>query len=40
MKKKMTAAEFEQWSRYAVELRENAEAGKLELEEYNSIIRK
>ena len=39
MKKKMTTAEFEQWSRYAVELREKALAGELELEEYIKIIK-
>ena len=40
MKKKMTTAEFERWSRYAVELRDAAEAGKLELEAYQCEIRK
>lgn len=39
MKKKMTTAEFEQWSRYAVELREKALAGELDLEEYIRIIK-
>lgn len=34
MKKKMTVAEFEQWSRYAVELREKASAGEMEFDEY------
>ena len=40
MKKKMTTAEFEQWSRYAVELRDSAEAGTLEFEEYQAILKK
>lgn len=39
MKKKMTTAEFEQWSRYAVELREKALAEELDLEEYIRIIK-
>ncbi len=40
MKKKMTAAEFERWSRYAVELRSKAESGELEFEEYLNEIKK
>ena len=39
MKKKMTTAEFEQWSRYAVELREKALAGEMDLEEYTKRIK-
>ncbi len=34
MKKKMSVAEFEQWSRYAVEMREKASAGEMEFGEY------
>jgi hypothetical protein len=30
----MTTAQFEQWSRYAVELRDKAESGELAIEEY------
>ncbi len=40
MKKKMTRAEFEAWSRYAVELREQAEEKTLSFEEYVREIRK
>lgn len=40
MKKKMTTSEFEQWSRYAIELRDKALAGKLEFEQYYTNIRK
>lgn len=40
MKKKMTVAEFEQWSRYAVELREKAGAGEMKFDEYYEILRK
>ena len=40
MKKKMTTAEFEQWSRYAVELRENAILGKIEQAEYERVLKK
>ena len=40
MKKKMSVAEFEQWSRYAVQIREKASAGKMEFGEYFSKIRK
>ena len=39
MKKKMTTAEFEQWSRYATELREKAAAGELEQSEYLRLIK-
>ena len=39
MKKKMTTAEFEQWSRYAVDLREDAIAGKLEQAEYEKVLK-
>lgn len=38
--KKMTAAQFERWSRYAVELRSKVESGELEFEEYLKVIRK
>ena len=34
LKKKMTTAQFEQWSRYAVELRQKAENGEMELADY------
>lgn len=40
MKKKMTTAEFEQWSRYAIELRDKALTGKLDFEQYYTDIRK
>lgn len=40
MKKKMTVAEFEQWSAWAVELRTQAESGGLEFEEYEGKIKK
>jgi hypothetical protein len=39
MKKKMTTAQFEQWSRYAVELREQAESGTLEQAEYERLLK-
>ena len=39
-KKKMTKAEFEVWSRYAVELREQAERKELSFEEYVRTIKK
>ena len=39
-KKKMTKAEFEAWSRYAVELREQAERNEISLEEYVRTIKK
>ncbi len=40
MKKKMTAAEFERWSRYAVELRSKAGSGELEFEAYLKEIKR
>lgn len=40
MKKKMTVAEFEKWSRYAVELREKASNGEMEFGEYCEKARK
>lgn len=40
MKKKMTTAEFEQWSRYAVELRVQAESGAILFEAYQAEIKK
>ena len=39
-KKKMTKAEFEAWSRYAVELREQAERNEISFEEYVRTIKK
>ena len=39
-KKKMTKAEFEAWSRYAVELREQAERNEVSFEEYVQAIKK
>lgn len=39
-KKKMTKAEFEAWSRYAVELREQAERNEISIEEYVRTIKK
>lgn len=39
LKKKMTTAQFEQWSRYAVELRERAEDGTLEQAEYERLLK-
>ena len=39
LKKKMTTAQFEQWSRYAVELRQRAEAGEMELADYQRELR-
>ena len=39
-KKKMTKAEFEAWSRYAVELREQAERKEISFEEYVRTIKK
>lgn len=39
MKKKMTTAQFEQWSRYAVELREQVSAGQIEQAEYERILK-
>ena len=40
MKKKMTIAEFEQWSRQAIEWRNQAEAGTLEQAEYEHLLKK
>ena len=40
MKKKMTNAEFEQWSRLAIEWRMQAEKGKLEQAEYERLLKK
>jgi len=39
-KKKMTKAEFEAWSRYAVELRDQAERNEISFEEYVRTIKK
>lgn len=39
MKKKMTTAQFEQWSRYAVELREQAKRGELLQVEYERLLK-
>ena len=39
LKKKMTTVQFEQWSRYAVELRQRAEAGEMELADYQRELR-
>ena len=39
-KKKMTKPEFEAWSRYAIELREQAERNELSFEEYVQAIKK
>ena len=35
----MTTVQFEQWSRYAVELRQRAEAGEMELADYQRKLR-
>jgi len=40
MKKKMTIAEFEEWSRFASEIRDNALAKEITLEQYYADIRK
>ena len=40
MKKRMTTAEFEQWSRFASELRDKAEKEEITFEEYYEQIRK
>ena len=37
--KKMTTAQFRQWSRYAVELRQKAENGEMELADYQRQLR-
>ena len=39
MKKKMTAAQFERWSRYAAELRDAAEKGTIDFEEYQKTLK-
>ena len=39
LKKKMTTVQFEQWSRYAVELRQKAETGEMELVDYQRELR-
>ena len=39
LKKKMTTVQFEQWSRYAVELRQRAETGEMELADYQRELR-
>ena len=40
MKKKMTVAEFEQWSRFASELRDKTIDGLIDFEKYYADIRK
>ncbi len=40
MKKKMTISEFEEWSRFAVKIRDNAISGKISYDEYYTSIRK
>ena len=40
LKKKMTAAQFEEWSRFASKLRDSAEAEKISFEDYYTEIRK
>ena len=40
MKKKMTIAEFEQWSRQAIEWRNQTETGELEQAEYERLLKK
>lgn len=40
MKKKMTVSELEQWSRYAVQMREKASKGELEFGDYLSNVKK
>lgn len=40
LKKKMTAAQFEQWSRDAAELREKAERGSMAFEDYRLALKK
>ncbi len=40
MKKKMTVAEFEEWSRFASEIRDRALAGEIEFDKYYADIRK
>ena len=40
MKKKMTVAEFEEWSRFASGIRDSALAGEIEFDKYYADIRK
>lgn len=40
MKKEMTVAEFEKWSRFASDIRDKALAGKMAFEQYYINIRK
>ena len=40
LKKKMTAAQFEEWSRFASKLRDSAEAEKISFDDYYTEIRK
>ena len=40
MKKKMSQAEFSEWADYALELRDKAENGEIDLEVYREKIRK
>lgn len=40
LKKKMTAAQFERWSRFAVELRRKVEQGEISLESYVAELKK
>jgi len=40
MKKKMTIAQFEEWSRFASEIRDKALAGEIPFEQYYADIRK
>ena len=40
MKKKMTVSEFEEWSRFASELRDKAIAEEIPFEQYYATIRK
>ncbi|WP_028515082.1 DUF6076 domain-containing protein [Ruminococcus flavefaciens] len=39
MKGKMTKAEFSEWGEYAIQLRQQAADGELEIEEYQKLIR-
>lgn len=39
LKRKMTTAQFEQWSRYTVELRQKAENSEMELADYQKLLR-
>ena len=40
MKKKMTISEFEEWSRFASEIRDKAIAGEISYDDYYTQIRK